>query len=101
MIDNLSGDDGGGGGGESSQQVTTIKSMEKPPTPRNETNLCGLQNQGATCYLNVLIQTLLYTPEFREPLFRLTSKDLNLPANYSEQNLSSPGANNLKVNFFF
>ncbi|CAF0972981.1 unnamed protein product [Adineta steineri] len=97
MIDNLSGDDGGGGGGESSQQVTTIKSMEKPPTPRNETNLCGLQNQGATCYLNVLIQTLLYTPEFREPLFRLTSKDLNLPANYSEQNLSSPGANNLKV----
>jgi ubiquitin C-terminal hydrolase len=47
-------------------QVTTSKSIiEKPLSPRNETNLCGLQNQGATCYLNALIQTLLFTTEFR------------------------------------
>jgi hypothetical protein len=31
-----------------SHQTTIIKSTEKPPFPRNETNLCGLQNQGAT-----------------------------------------------------
>ena len=31
-----------------SHRVTAIRSIEKPPFPRNETNLCGLQNQGAT-----------------------------------------------------
>lgn len=36
-----------------------------PPLPRGKTNFCGLQNQGATCYLNSLIQTLFHTPEFR------------------------------------
>ncbi|CAF1468966.1 unnamed protein product [Adineta ricciae] len=88
-------DEGDSGGvGESSQQVTTMKYAEKPPPPRNETNLSGLKNQGATCYLNVLIQTLLYTPEFREPLFRLTPGDLNLPANYNDQNASTTNGNN-------
>ena len=36
-----------------------------PPPPRNHTQLCGLSNLGATCYLNSLLQTLHYTPEFR------------------------------------
>ena len=31
-----------------SQEVTTMKYAEKPPPPRNETNLSGLKNQGAT-----------------------------------------------------
>lgn len=38
------------------------------PSKRNATNLCGIVNQGATCYLNTLIQTLFYTPEFRSKL---------------------------------
>ncbi|UJR25754.1 hypothetical protein I4U23_007103 [Adineta vaga] len=92
MLENLSDKDDGRG-----EELTTMKSAEKPVAPRNETNLCGLQNQGATCYLNVLIQTLLYTPEFREPLFRLTSKDLNLSANYDDQNSITTNGNNLKV----
>lgn len=29
------------------------------------TGLVGIANQGATCYLNSLIQTLLFTPELR------------------------------------
>ncbi|CAF5086794.1 unnamed protein product, partial [Rotaria magnacalcarata] len=57
------------GDGESYYQgtpTTTSKStVERCLPPRNETKLCGLQNQGATCYLNALIQTLLFTPEFR------------------------------------
>lgn len=39
--------------------------LEKPTLPRQSCSLCGLDNQGATCYLNSLIQTLNFTPEFR------------------------------------
>lgn len=31
----------------------------------SSTGLVGIANQGATCYLNSLIQTLLFTPELR------------------------------------
>ncbi|KAM9305643.1 ubiquitin carboxyl-terminal hydrolase 40 [Gastrophryne carolinensis] len=44
--------------------------------PRGETGLSGLRNQGGTCYLNSLLQTLLFTPEFREALFALTHEEL-------------------------
>ncbi|XP_063789322.1 ubiquitin carboxyl-terminal hydrolase 40 [Pseudophryne corroboree] len=44
--------------------------------PRGETRLSGLRNQGSTCYLNSLLQTLLYTPEFREALFALSPEEL-------------------------
>lgn len=37
----------------------------EPPPPRGITNLSGIQNQGGTCYLNSLLQTLHFTPEFR------------------------------------
>ena len=72
------------------------------------------RNASFSChsYLNALIQTLLFTPEFRgrslvffhtndvrieffffllclEPLFRLTPTDLNLPANPTDQNAAS------------
>jgi uncharacterized UBP type Zn finger protein len=39
--------------------------IENIPAKRNSNNLCGIKNQGATCYLNSLIQTLLFTKEFR------------------------------------
>lgn len=39
--------------------------LEYPPSPRLKCGLSGIDNQGATCYLNSLIQTLLLTPEFR------------------------------------
>lgn len=41
------------------------KLIQAPPQARSSTNLCGLINQGGTCYLNSLIQTLFFTPEFR------------------------------------
>ena len=41
------------------------KGPEQPPRARPPCGLSGINNQGATCYLNSLIQTLVYTPEFR------------------------------------
>uniref|UniRef100_A0A670HVH5 Ubiquitin carboxyl-terminal hydrolase n=1 Tax=Podarcis muralis TaxID=64176 RepID=A0A670HVH5_PODMU len=44
--------------------------------PRESTNLSGIKNQGGTCYLNSLLQTLLFTPEFREALFSIGPEEL-------------------------
>ena len=30
----------------------------------------GLSNQGATCYMNSLLQTLFMTPDFRNELYK-------------------------------
>ncbi|XP_052415178.1 ubiquitin carboxyl-terminal hydrolase 40 isoform X1 [Carassius gibelio] len=54
-----------------------VKGREcEPPPPRGKIKLCGIKNQGGTCYLNSLIQTLLFTPEFREELFCLGPDEL-------------------------
>ena len=36
---------------------------------KNSEHYVGLSNQGATCYLNSLLQTLYMTPEFRNAIF--------------------------------
>lgn len=51
------------------------KTLE-PSAPREFTNLSGIRNQGGTCYLNSLLQTLHFTPEFREALFSLGPEEL-------------------------
>eukprot|EP00079_Xenopus_tropicalis_P031754 XP_017945525.1 PREDICTED: ubiquitin carboxyl-terminal hydrolase 40-like isoform X1 [Xenopus tropicalis] len=48
----------------------------KTPEPQGDTRLSGLRNQGGTCYLNSLLRTLFFTPEFREALFALGPKEL-------------------------
>ncbi|XP_048090976.1 ubiquitin carboxyl-terminal hydrolase 40 [Alosa alosa] len=54
-----------------------VKGKEaEPPPPRGNVSLSGIKNQGGTCYLNSLIQTLLFTPEFREELFSLGPDEL-------------------------
>nr|XP_058972797.1 ubiquitin carboxyl-terminal hydrolase 40-like [Pocillopora verrucosa] len=58
-------------------RVSKQNKLNWPPQPRGVTGICGLQNQGATCYLNSLLQTLFFIPEFRDGLFRLTSEDLS------------------------
>ena len=46
-----------------------VSKLQCPPEPRGKTRICGLKNQGATCYLNSLLQTLFFTPEFRGKSF--------------------------------
>jgi len=36
-----------------------------PASSKLSSGLCGIYNQGATCYMNSLLQTLVMTPEFR------------------------------------
>lgn len=48
-----------------SSRSKSSRRTSEPPAPRGKSNLCGIKNQGGTCYLNSLLQTLLFTPEFR------------------------------------
>eukprot|EP01084_Bolivina_argentea_P281307 481280_1 len=38
----------------------------------------GLKNQGATCYLNALLQSLYFTPELRGGIYNLSEKELGI-----------------------
>ncbi|KAI3914507.1 hypothetical protein MKW92_004446 [Papaver armeniacum] len=46
---------------------------------RKETGYVGLKNQGATCYMNSLLQTLYHIPYFRKAVYHMptTENDLN------------------------
>lgn len=50
--------------------------LPQPPAKRAKCGLCGISNQGATCYLNSLLQTLFFTTEFRDALFSLGELEL-------------------------
>ena len=45
--------------------------FEQPPPKRDFTTFCGLKNQGNTCYLNSLLQTMYMIPEFRNAILNL------------------------------
>ncbi|XP_006893520.1 PREDICTED: ubiquitin carboxyl-terminal hydrolase 40 [Elephantulus edwardii] len=62
--------------GHSDKGKTLKTKALEPPAPREFTKLSGIRNQGGTCYLNSLLQTLLFTPEFREALFSLGPEEL-------------------------
>ncbi|XP_013865209.1 ubiquitin carboxyl-terminal hydrolase 40, partial [Austrofundulus limnaeus] len=76
MFGNLFEDEENEGFSSTSSKERTPKAGDEPPPPRGASNLCGIKNQGGTCYLNSLLQTLLFTPEFREELFRLGPEEL-------------------------
>eukprot|EP01080_Neovahlkampfia_damariscottae_P002445 gene2445-3155_t len=48
----------------------SYKSTNNPYKPKSSSRYVGLKNQGATCYLNSLIQSLFMTPPFRRSVFQ-------------------------------
>nr|XP_046268138.1 ubiquitin carboxyl-terminal hydrolase 40 isoform X2 [Scatophagus argus] len=76
MFGNLFEEEDEEGFASSSSKGRVVKGRHEPPPPRGRSNLCGIKNQGGTCYLNSLLQTLLFTPEFREEIFSLGPDEL-------------------------
>ncbi|XP_070698242.1 ubiquitin carboxyl-terminal hydrolase 40 isoform X2 [Pempheris klunzingeri] len=76
MFGNLFEEEEEEGFSSSSSRGRVAKGGDEPPPPRGRSYLCGIKNQGGTCYLNSLLQTLLFTPEFREELFSLGPEEL-------------------------
>lgn len=54
-----------------SRPANLAAEKEQPPEQRQFSNFVGLWNQGATCYLNSLIQACFMTPELRKAIFDL------------------------------
>ncbi|XP_041365456.1 ubiquitin carboxyl-terminal hydrolase 40-like [Gigantopelta aegis] len=61
---------------EESRRLQISTNGNAPDSPRAQCQLAGINNQGATCYLNSLLQTLFFTPEFRGALFGLSEREL-------------------------
>ncbi|GAB2233976.1 hypothetical protein Droror1_Dr00003207 [Drosera rotundifolia] len=47
---------------------------------KEETGYVGLKNQGATCYMNSLLQTLFHIPYFRKAVYRMPTTENDLPS---------------------
>ena len=63
----------------STSTSTTTSSSTK--TSSRRAGFVGLKNQGATCYLNSLLQSLYMSPEFRRGLYSLSDSDLGMSVN--------------------
>ena len=56
------------------EAVNITSKLKAPPKPRSGAGFVGLNNQGATCYMNSLLQALFHTPRFRRRLYNWTYK---------------------------
>ncbi|KAG9146594.1 hypothetical protein Leryth_014621 [Lithospermum erythrorhizon] len=47
---------------------------------KKETGYVGLKNQGATCYMNSLLQTLYHVPYFRKAVYHMPTTENDVPS---------------------
>eukprot|EP00898_Chlorokybus_atmophyticus_P001501 jgi/Chlat1/2351/Chrsp17S02617 len=47
---------------------------------KKETGYVGLKNQGATCYMNSLLQTLYHIPYFRKAVYHMPTTEVDAPS---------------------
>ncbi|XP_069147745.1 ubiquitin C-terminal hydrolase 13-like isoform X11 [Solanum lycopersicum] len=47
---------------------------------KRETGFVGLKNQGATCYMNSLLQTLYHIPYFRKAVYHMPTTENDMPS---------------------
>ncbi|GLU19083.1 hypothetical protein SLE2022_353500 [Rubroshorea leprosula] len=47
---------------------------------KKETGFVGLKNQGATCYMNSLLQTLFHIPYFRKAVYHMPTTENDMPS---------------------
>lgn len=73
-----SGDDDKDVAASTSNCYTNKNSIPNPPEKRNASGFAGLSNQGATCYLNSLLQILFMTPELRKGLYAIDPAALGI-----------------------
>ena len=80
--DNSNGNNGDNGDLEVGQSLkamwkenTCAVETEEPYNARSRTGFAGLCNQGATCYLNSLVQALYMSPEFRNAVYSWSFDD--------------------------
>ncbi|CAN6654553.1 ubiquitin carboxyl-terminal hydrolase 15 [Trichomonascus vanleenenianus] len=82
----LNGDTGGIMISDNRVNITAYVRVFKDPTgvlwhnfirydSKKETGLVGLKNQGATCYLNSLLQSLYFTKKFRQLVYRIPTEN--------------------------
>ncbi|OHT06318.1 Clan CA, family C19, ubiquitin hydrolase-like cysteine peptidase [Tritrichomonas foetus] len=69
----------------SSMIFTPIEKPIIPPT----TQYSGLKNQGATCYMNSILQVLYHIPSFRKIVYSIPIKEVDDYAKYVPLNLQS------------
>eukprot|EP01133_Synstelium_polycarpum_P005728 gene5728-6625_t len=81
MLSNLfdDGDDYGAfNGNDKAPYPANYNYAKRPSERRSPYGFVGLLNQGATCYLNSLIQMLYMTPELKNKLYSLDLKELGI-----------------------
>ena len=77
MFGNLFEDDTSGTGAHAPSK-THHSGLRQPEEVRQPGGFMGLRNQGATCYLNSLLQACYMTPEFRGGLYSVDPSELNV-----------------------